>query len=208
MKTSEEINEIATALSKAQGQMKPADKNRENYFKQKYADLLAVVDAIKKPFADNGLCYTQAAELEEGLISVTTRIVHNSGQWFEAVTKLPAVKNDPQAYGSAYTYAKRYGLMALAGVPSEDDDGQAAQEGKTTKRKVNPIPKEKREFIDKTASDLFRHHENNDIHGAGEVWSELEQKERDWVWLKIPTETQSKLKQMIEAYYQGVNNEY
>ena len=127
MKTSESINEIATALSKAQGDMTGAKKGTDNTFlKSKYSDLSQVIEAISKPFEGNGLSFVQGAEFEDGRVAVTTRIMHTSGQWIEATTSLPPTKNDAQGYGSAITYAKRYGLQALAGVPSVDDDGNDA----------------------------------------------------------------------------------
>jgi hypothetical protein len=134
MKTSELINELATALSKAQSVMTGAKKGSDNpFFKSKYSDLSEVMEAISEPFADNGLCFVQGAEFEDGRVAVTTRIMHTSGQWIEAVTALPPTKNDAQGYGSAISYAKRYGLQALAGVPSVDDDGQDAVKHKADK---------------------------------------------------------------------------
>ena len=127
MKTSEKIDEFACALNQAQGIMTGAKKGNTNPFlKNKYADLASVIHAISKPFADNGLSFIQAAEFNEGRVMVTTRILHESGQWIESVTELPPTKNDAQGYGSALTYAKRYGLQSLCGVPSEDDDGSGA----------------------------------------------------------------------------------
>ena len=139
MKTSNEINEIASALSKAQGEMLGAAKAQNNpFFKSKYSDLSEVMAAIRIPFANNGLSFVQGAEFDENKIAVTTKIMHSSGQWIEATTTLPPTKNDAQGYGSAITYAKRYGLQALAGVPSVDDDGQAAVQHQAT-----PKPKTK-----------------------------------------------------------------
>ena len=129
MKTSEQINELATALNKAQANMTGAVKTAKNpFFKSTYSDLASVIEAISKPFPDNGLCFIQAAEEQDQSIAVTTRIMHTSGQWIEAVTTLPPAKYDPQGYGSALTYARRYGLQALSGVPSVDDDGQASMQ--------------------------------------------------------------------------------
>ena len=70
--------------------------------------------------------FIQSPEFNDNKIEVITRIMHNSGQWIEGACTLPPTKNDAQGYGSAITYAKRYGLQAMAGVPSVDDDGQEA----------------------------------------------------------------------------------
>jgi len=134
MKTSDSINEIAPALILAQSQMGGAVKGAANpFFKSKYSDLTSVMQAVSVPFASNDLCFIQGAEYSEGRIAVATRIIHKSGQWIESTIELPAVKNDPQAYGSAVTYAKRYGLQAMAGVPSIDDDAQYASASMTAK---------------------------------------------------------------------------
>lgn len=127
MKTSDSIKEIASALSKAQAAMTGAKKASANpFFKSQYADLSAVMEAISEPFADNGLSFVQSPGFNADLVSVATRIMHESGEWIEGETVLPPTKNDAQGYGSAITYAKRYGLQAMAGVPSVDDDGNAA----------------------------------------------------------------------------------
>ena len=129
MKTSEQINELATALSKAQAEITGAKKSSKNpFFKSSYSDLAAVCEAISTPFANHGLSYIQSPELSEQYIQVITRIMHSSGQWIEGAVSLPPTKNDAQGYGSAITYGRRYGLQAMAGVPSVDDDGQAAVE--------------------------------------------------------------------------------
>lgn len=127
MRTSENITELATALSKAQSDMTGAKKSSKNpFFKSNYSDLAGVCEAISKPFSDNGLSYTQSPEFNENYITVVTRIMHSSGQWIEGTVQLPPTKNDAQGYGSAITYGRRYGLQAMAGVPSVDDDGQDA----------------------------------------------------------------------------------
>lgn len=125
---SEQINELAAALSKAQGSMESAKKDSANpFFKSKYADLAAVVEAIRKPFADNGLAYTQLpARCAGEEVQVVTVLLHSSGQWIASETNVPVTKRDAQGYGSALTYARRYGLQAIAGLAAEDDDGNAA----------------------------------------------------------------------------------
>ena len=133
MKTSENINELATALSKAQSEMTGAVKSTKNFFKSTCSDLASVCAAISKPFSDNGLSFIQSPEFSEQHIQVVTRIMHSSGQWIEGVVTLPPTKNDAQGYGSAITYGRRYGLQAMAGVPSVDDDGQDAVKHKTEK---------------------------------------------------------------------------
>jgi hypothetical protein len=127
MKSSESINELANALCNAQGQMGGAVKDSANpFFKSSYADLTSVIKAIKQPFADNGLSYTQFPVSNENGVGVSTRLMHISGQWLEMEYTLPTVKKDPQASGSAITYARRYALQSIAGIPTADDDAESA----------------------------------------------------------------------------------
>ena len=127
MQCSNEINELSAALAKAQGAMIGAHKGADNpFFKSRYSDLASVMEAIRKPFADNGLSFIQAPAFADGKVSITTRIMHSSGQWIESTLDVPVAKNDAQAVGSAISYGKRYALQSMAGVPSIDDDGEAA----------------------------------------------------------------------------------
>jgi hypothetical protein len=127
MNKSDSIKELATALNKAQAEMSGAKKKATNpFFKSKYSDLNAVVDAIRIPFCDNGLSYSQFPLFESGCVGVETILMHESGEWISSVLMLPMVKQDPQAAGSAITYARRYSLQSIAGIPSEDDDGNHA----------------------------------------------------------------------------------
>ena len=125
------IGEISKALVKAQKTMKPAKKTKINpFFKSKYADLEDVIEAVRKPFTDNGLSFFQSTLPHESAIMVVTTITHESGEWIRGYLPVRPVKNDPQSLGSAITYGKRYGLQALSGQPSEDDDGNKASEKK------------------------------------------------------------------------------
>lgn len=129
MDKSESIKSLAEALNKAQDEMGGADKSATNpFFKSKYADLASVVHAIKQPFADNGLSYSQLPLFEDGRVGVETILMHISGEWMTGKLLLPVTKQDPQAAGSAITYARRYALQAMAGIPSEDDDGSLASQ--------------------------------------------------------------------------------
>lgn len=127
MNTSESIAALAAALCKAQSQMGGAAKSADNpFFKSKYADLSSVVQAIKQPFADNGLSYVQFPISTQSSIGVVTRLMHESGEWLEQDFYLPLQKLDPQSAGGAVTYARRYSLQAVAGIPAEDDDGESS----------------------------------------------------------------------------------
>ena len=196
MNTSEQINDIATALSKAQSQMSGAKKDSSNpFFKSNYADLSAVMEAISKPFADNGLSFVQSPGYDEQMISVTTRIMHISGQWIEGVTILPPTKNDAQGYGSAITYAKRYGLQAMAGVPSVDDDGNAAvQHGED--RKPTRVNRKQAQAYFKEIEALL---EAKDAAGLRQINDELKEKEdlHKFVWDYFSTDQKTLGKSLL-----------
>lgn len=148
MKTSEAINDLAAALAQAQGEIKGAIKDSANpFFKSSYADLASVWEAIRAPFSENGLSVIQATEPTDGEeVIVTTRVMHASGQWYEFTTTIPVSKADAQGYGSALTYARRYGLAAATGVAQIDDDGNAAAAAKPA-QKPAPLTKMETETL-------------------------------------------------------------
>lgn len=122
------MERIAAALVKAQRAFGPALKSSSNpHFKSKYADLAACVEAVIDGLNANGIALIQKQHPSEGGVAVETVFVHESGETLSAGTlTVPASKQDPQGYGSALTYARRYSLMAACGIAPEDDDGNAA----------------------------------------------------------------------------------
>lgn len=141
MDKSESIANLAKSLSIAQGQMGGAVKGKANpFFKSVYADLSSVVDAIREPLSANGLSFVQVTHpSDKNEIIVETVLMHESGEWLSGTLAMPVSKADAQGYGSAITYAKRYGLQGLLGVPSEDDDGNAAAKAKPKENKNTPV---------------------------------------------------------------------
>jgi hypothetical protein len=136
---SPEIDKLAAALSKAQGKIEAAVKDSANpFFKSKYADLASVWAAIRQPLTENGLSIVQEPSSKNGLVAVTTTLLHSSGQYTRSTLEVPVGKQDAQGYGSAITYVRRYQLQAIAGVAPEDDDGNAASNGQQ-KTQVPPV---------------------------------------------------------------------
>jgi hypothetical protein len=128
MKQTVEINELAAALAKAQASIKGAVKDSANpFFKSKYADLASVWDACRKPLTDNGLSVVQFPRLANGMVEVTTMLMHSSGQFLSDDLNAEPKDTSPQGIGSTITYLRRYALAAVAGVAPEEDDGEAAQ---------------------------------------------------------------------------------
>ncbi len=119
---------IFAALAAAQMEMGKAIKDTKNeHFRSKYADLASVMDACLGALNRNGICVIQpTGENENGVRFVETILAHSSGETVSCRVPLIVNKNDMQGYGSAVTYARRYGLMSMAGIAPEDDDGNAA----------------------------------------------------------------------------------
>jgi hypothetical protein len=119
---------LYAALAAAQADMGPALKDSTNpAFKSKYADLASVMAACMPALSANGIAVLQPAYDDESGRYVKTIFVHGeSGESVECRVPLIVAKNDMQGYGSAVTYARRYGLMGMAGIAPEDDDGNAA----------------------------------------------------------------------------------
>jgi hypothetical protein len=122
------MKNIASAFVKAQKGFAPALKSSTNpHFKSRYADLSACVEAVIDSLNDNGIGLIQRTSEDSTGVTVETVFIHESGEMLECgKLHVPAAKQDPQGYGSALTYARRYALMAACGIAPEDDDGNAA----------------------------------------------------------------------------------
>jgi hypothetical protein len=138
---------LFVGLAKAQASFNSAIKDTKNsFFKSNYADLSAVWDACKDAIKENGLIVLQPTAFHEpsGEWVVNTRIYDQTGQFIEGNTPIKASKqNDPQAFGSATTYARRYGLAALLGIVTEDDDAEGAMSRDNNKKASTPVKEEK-----------------------------------------------------------------
>jgi hypothetical protein len=132
---------LAGAMALAFAEIEAATKSATNpHFKSKYADLGAVIDAVKPPLIKYGLFFTQRCHPSEGGVCVETVLHYRDGDSMPlGQLFVPANKNDAQGFGSALTYARRYGLMTAFGVPAEDDDGNAARaSARPTKGETRP----------------------------------------------------------------------
>ena len=125
MEKSESIKELATALNKFQAECSGAKKDANNpFFGSKYANLEAVINCAKSALDNNGLAVSQFPIMDQGYCGVETILMHSSGEWISNTLLLACKKQDPQAMGSAITYARRYAYQSVLGIPSEDDDGE------------------------------------------------------------------------------------
>lgn len=167
MEKSEQIGELAAALAKAQGEMKNAAFDKINpHFKSKYASLASVRDAITPSLSKNGLSVSQLCSRD----NVETILMHSSGQYISCSTPIICAQNcTPQAFGSALTYAKRYGLSSICGISSDDDDDGNAAEQETKKRQSKPenieIKHDKDDVVYRSIDELIKQGEESASKG-------------------------------------------
>lgn len=130
------MNKIAAAFIKAKREFAPALKDKTNpAFRSKYADLGACLEAVDDALLNNGIAVYQETFDGASGVTVETVFLHESGEVIRCgKLHVPASKQDPQGYGSALTYARRYSLMAACGIAPEDDDGNAASHAKPQSR--------------------------------------------------------------------------
>ena len=139
---SPELDQLATALALAQGSMQGAVKDRTNpAFKSSYADLASTWDACRVALSTNGLAVSQhPGRLEDGSVTVTTMLLHRSGQHITSVCSALPRDASPASVGSVVTYLRRYGLAAAVGVSPEDDDGQAGSQPAASYAPAQRVP--------------------------------------------------------------------
>ena len=127
---SDDISKLAEALSLAQGELTGAVKDAENpFFKKGYASLTSVWESCRSALSKNGLSVIQTTTLgiNGSKAIVITTLAHKSGQWIRGTLGIKPIKDDPQSFGSALTYARRYALSAIVGIaPTDEDDGNLA----------------------------------------------------------------------------------
>lgn len=136
------MEKIAPAFIKAKKEFSPALKDRVNpAFKSKYADLGACLDAVDDALLANGIALMQETFMDDTGVTVETVFIHESGETMRGgKLHVPASRQDPQGYGSALTYARRYSLQAACGIAPEDDDGNAASSQKDAPRAASQAP--------------------------------------------------------------------
>jgi len=122
-----DIKQLAAALVKVQANLKGARKTKENpHLKSKYADLASVWEACHEALTENGVAVIQSPAFEGGVFFCDTTLLHSSGESMTGRYFVRPTKEDPQGYGSAFTYARRYSLLGMIGITNEDDDANRA----------------------------------------------------------------------------------
>lgn len=129
IRTSESVVKIAAALLVVKSKIGDVKKSADNpYFKSKYADLNSVLDAVEPELNANGILVLQFPDDGDtgDVLALTTRLQHSSGEFMEATASIPLAKSDPQAFGAAVTYGRRYGLQSIMALQAVDDDAESA----------------------------------------------------------------------------------
>ena len=192
---SENINELALALSKAQASITGALKDSANpFFKSKYADLASCWDACRRQLTDNGLCVIQTTDVVGEMVVVRTTLAHSSGQWVSGILPVKAKDDGPQAQGSGVSYSRRYALCAIVGLAQIDDDAEAAQ-GRTDHFNPPPVKVDTKqtnacaklviEAVDadnaQLVRELFAEAKEHSQEFASAVWASLPTSIKTWV---------------------------
>lgn len=200
-----DTKQVSGALVKAQRAFGPALKDKTNpAFRSKYADLGACVDAVLDALNANGIALIQRTLPCESGVTVETVFVHESGESLSCgPLHVPAAKQDPQGYGSALTYARRYSLMAACGIAPEDDDGNASSkrpEARPEVRPEQPPPTQPTKTAEKPdmspkarASRIMVGVAAGDAAAAAEALARMDEATMNSVWEHIDAKSQAKL---------------
>jgi len=198
------MKNIASALVKAQRGFAPALKTSTNpHFRSKYVDLAGCVEAVVDSLNAAGIALIQRTSEDSTGVTVETVFVHESGEMMECgKLHVPASKQDAQGYGSALTYARRYSLMAAAGIAPEDDDGNAASRTPTPKvsaTKTDLVPPHRMNVIADVAAAVNERMSADDVIGAVAEYSGItDVEEKITLWGMLDSKTRSTIKKQAE----------
>lgn len=215
MNKSEQINELAAALCKAQSNIQDAAKDKSGY-NYKYADLSQVLQIIRPAFTDNGLSISQFPTESGDNIALDTILMHSSGQWLSDHYSMPIEvakgMSRAQASGSVITYMRRYALSAIAGITQEDNDAAVQRQGVEQQKAVNQQKQDHDEALrDNLASvnAVKLGIADNDLTTAAEAWQELPEEVQRALWLApskggiLTTEERKTIKEKFSAALRG-----
>jgi hypothetical protein len=201
------MNNIAPAFIKAKRAFGPALKDKTNpAFRSKYADLGACIDAVEDALLTNGIAFIQETFEDSTGVTVETVFLHESGEERRCgKLHVPAAKQDPQGYGSALTYARRYSLMAACGIAPEDDDGNAASKPQPvvaqsfrssgTMGVFETLTPKRQSVVIDTVNAIRERMSTDDVMGAYELAASLtDGEEKTALWGKLDAKTRAAIK--------------
>jgi hypothetical protein len=200
----------SAAFVRAQAGFGAALKTSTNpHFRSRYADLSACVEAVIDSLHKNGFALMQKTHECESGVAVETILMHESGEQISGgILRVPASKQDPQGYGSALTYARRYSLMAVCGIAPEDDDGNAAS--KPVKKMQIPANVGGMDYLDKCDEqeralilDFAMEIEGADDQGAFDAYTKAKQtldtEQQAALWSKVSSQKRTAIKKIGQA---------
>jgi len=198
------MKNIASALVRAQRGFAPALKTSTNpHFRSKYVDLAGCIEAVVDALNAAGIALIQRTSEDSTGVTVETVFVHESGEMMECgKLHVPASKQDAQGYGSALTYARRYSLMAAAGIAPEDDDGNAASRPapKVSATKTDLVPPNRMAIVADVAAAIDERMSANDLIGAFEEYLGVtDVEEKTALWGMLDSKTRSSIKKHAES---------
>jgi len=199
------MKNIASALVRAQRGFAPALKTSTNpHFRSKYVDLAGCIEAVVDALNAAGIALIQRTSEDSTGVTVETVFVHESGEMMECgKLHVPASKQDAQGYGSALTYARRYSLMAAAGIAPEDDDGNAASKTpapKVSATKTDLVPPTRMAVVADVAASIDERMSANDLIGAFEEYLGItDVEEKTALWGMLDSKTRSSIKKHAES---------
>ena len=188
------MNKIAAAFVKAKRDFGPALKDKTNpAFRSKYADLGACIDAVEDALLTNGIAFIQETFEDASGVTVETVFLHESGESIRCgKLHVPASKQDPQGFGSALTYARRYSLCAACGIAPEDDDGNAASKPRQPASEAPAKPKADATSHASVAKRMTAEADQNAVSCA-QIMAGWDDKRLNEVWAFLSPATQDKL---------------
>jgi len=195
------MKNIASALVRAQRGFAPALKTSTNpHFRSKYVDLAGCVEAVVDALNSAGIALIQRTSEDSTGVTVETVFVHESGEMLECgKLHVPASKQDPQGYGSALTYARRYSLMAACGIAPEDDDGNAASKVKVSATKTDLVTPHRMNVIADVAAAINERMSASDVIGALDEFQGItDVEEKTALWGMLDSKTRSAIKKQAE----------
>ncbi len=129
MRESPDITKIAPALVRVQAGIANPPRNRavqvrtkDGAYTIRYATLDKILDLLRGPLAENGLCLLQPIASNARGPVLLTRLLHESGQWMECEIALPPLGSNTQGFGSVVTYIRRYSVSAMLNIAADEDD--------------------------------------------------------------------------------------
>lgn len=155
MNKSDSLSKFAPAFLAAQKKVDHATKNAQNpHLKNKYADLAEVIDTVVPVMNEAGIGILQLPGFADGRPTVTTMLLHESGEFVAGTAETPVPKADPQGVGSGTTYLRRYSLAGFACIAQEDDDGEGAKKAKAKEERPASTPQDVRDTAKAAAQDV------------------------------------------------------